>query len=446
MRALMLFLGVAGLCWPNTLEDAKRAFDSNNYDLAAQLFEKAQKESPACDTLLFLGVTRYRMNQMDAALTAFQSAIECDPKLVTAHLALAEAYGVRGNEAHALAALERLLAMDPNHPVALRHVTNVYLRNESNDKAVPLLERLLKADENDLEVRIDLAAAYAATGNRSGAEREYREALRRKPDSASALTGLANLSLKSGADEEAISYLMKAVSIAPNAFEPRFLLGSVYNRLGQFQEAESALQAALRLGGEGPEVYYHLARTYAGLDRQEDRRKALARFNELTKQSKNEIEAQRHARKLVQSAEALAAAGRLNAAVDELEQAQRLRPQDDSILYQLAALCFDLRQYLRAEEYVTRAISIAPSRWLYHYLLGNIAINGRKLQAARNSLEVAVKLNPSAAEAHNALGNAALQMNEPDVAVAAFQRASELDPRESAYRLNLEGARRSARR
>jgi Flp pilus assembly protein TadD len=110
-----------------------------------------------------------------------------------------------------------------------------------------------------LEVRINLAAAYAATGNRSGAEREYREVLRRKPDSASAFTGFANLSLKSGADEEAISYLMKAVSIAPNAFGPRFLLGSVYNRLGQFQEAESELQAALRLGGEGPEVDYQLA-------------------------------------------------------------------------------------------------------------------------------------------------------------------------------------------
>jgi hypothetical protein len=47
--------GLAGLCWPNTIEDAKCAFNSNNYAVAAQLCEKAQKESPACDTLLFLG-------------------------------------------------------------------------------------------------------------------------------------------------------------------------------------------------------------------------------------------------------------------------------------------------------------------------------------------------------------------------------------------------------
>ena len=36
----------------------------------------------------------------------------------------------------------------------------------------------------------------------------------------------------------------KTIKLLPNAFEPRFLLGSAYNRLGRFQEALTELQAA----------------------------------------------------------------------------------------------------------------------------------------------------------------------------------------------------------
>ncbi|MEJ7607416.1 MAG: tetratricopeptide repeat protein [Bryobacteraceae bacterium] len=80
---------------PN-LEEAKRAFDVGDYTLAARLFEESQVASPRCDTLFHLGLSRYRLSQTDAALIAFQSAVECDPQLVAAHLALAEAYGIRG--------------------------------------------------------------------------------------------------------------------------------------------------------------------------------------------------------------------------------------------------------------------------------------------------------------------------------------------------------------
>ncbi|MEJ7607415.1 MAG: tetratricopeptide repeat protein [Bryobacteraceae bacterium] len=127
---------------------------------------------------------------------------------------------------------------------------------------------MVDADGTDLQARIDLAVACAASGNRQGAERHYLEALRLKPDSASALTGLGNLSLKAGEDERGIALLTKASAAAPNASEPRFLLGSAYNRVGRHQEAVVQLESALRLGGESTEVYYHLARAYGGLNGQ----------------------------------------------------------------------------------------------------------------------------------------------------------------------------------
>jgi tetratricopeptide (TPR) repeat protein len=432
---------LASLCRSETLEEAKRAFDSRNYALAAQLFEKSQADSPRCDTLFFIGLARYRLTQIDAALIAFQSAVECDPKLVDAHLALAEAYGVRGNQTQSLNSLERVLRLEPKNAVALRHASTLYLRNELNDKAIPLLEKLVEVDAGDVQAHVDLAVAYAATGNRPAAERQYREVLRLKPDSASAFTGLGNLALKAGEDEAGIELLNKAVAAAPDAFEPRFLLGSAYNRLGRYKEAATELEAVIRLGGEGADVYYHLARAYGGLDRADDRRKALARFSELTQRSKDDTEAQRKALRLIESSRTLLAAGDLNGAAAQLEEARRLRPADDGVLYRLASLNFDMRRNDLAKAYVEEAISHAPSQWLYHYLLGMIESNSARWPKARASLETAIRLNPSAAEAHNALGNAALQLHDRKLAIASFERAVELSPNEPAYRLNLDAAR-----
>lgn len=104
MAVLALAL-VASLAWCQALDQARRAFDRGDYAAAARLFEQAHQASPSCQILFFLGLARYRLKQPDPALIAFRFAVECDPKLLPAHLALGEAYAERHNDSEALAAL-----------------------------------------------------------------------------------------------------------------------------------------------------------------------------------------------------------------------------------------------------------------------------------------------------------------------------------------------------
>ena len=198
----------------------KRAFDSGDYASAARLFEQAHKASPNCEILFFIGLARYRLKQSEPALIAFRSATECDPKLIPAHLALAEAYGERHNDSEALAAYDRVLSLDPKNAAALSRAANTYLKGKSNSRTVELLEVLVAVTPADADAHADLAAAYAAAGDRQRAEEQFQIALKIKPDHASALMGLGNVSLKNGEEERAIELLRKAVQAAPNAFEP----------------------------------------------------------------------------------------------------------------------------------------------------------------------------------------------------------------------------------
>jgi tetratricopeptide (TPR) repeat protein len=434
----------ASLAAGTTLDQAKRAFDAGEYATAAKLFEKAQQQSKGCDIGFYLGLARYRLKQTSEAIIAFQSAVQCDPKLIAAHLALAEAYTERANESEALTAYQRALKLDPANTRALRGAASIYLASEANYDALPLLEKLVNADGQDPQARIDLAAAYAATGNREQAEEEFQQALRIKPNLAAALMGLGNAYLKKGQENEAIALLQRAAAAVPKAFEPHFLLGAAYNRLQNYDEALKELETAVKLGGAEPEVFYQMARTYAGLNRPDDRRVALARFAELTRRSKQDIEMQRRGLRLMEETKSLVNAGDLNAALTKLEEARELRAGDATLLFRLAGLHFDLQQFEVARNYVQEAISLAPSAWVYHYLLGMIEKSTKRWHEARNSLEVAGRLNPHAAEVHNALGQVALEQRDRERAISSFRRASELAPNEPAYRSNLEAARNSA--
>jgi Flp pilus assembly protein TadD len=91
-----------------------------------------------------------------------------------------------------------------------------------------------------------------------------------------------------------------------------------------------------------------------------------------------------------------------------------------------------------------QTLALAASEWLYHYLLGLSSRRSGRLEEARQSLEIAVRLNPSGADVHNALGEVALREGDAHRAIASFQRAAELDPHQTEYRLNLEAARNAA--
>ena len=160
------FALVASIAWCQALEEAKRAFDKGDYGAAARLFEQAQEQSPRCEILFYLGLARYRLRQADAALIAFRSAVECDPKLLPAHLAMAEAYSERHNDSEALEAYERVLGLDPRNAEALSGAGNLYLKNQADGKAVELLKTLVALNDRDADAHAELAAALAAFGER----------------------------------------------------------------------------------------------------------------------------------------------------------------------------------------------------------------------------------------------------------------------------------------
>lgn len=398
--------------------------------------------APDCEKFFVEGMNAYQRKDPAQALIALRAAVQCDPKMVQAHLVIANLHAERGNGGEALAALLEVLRIEPNNVLALRAGSHLYLRNGLHTKALPLLETLVVTAPTLVDAHADLAGVYAAGGKREAAEKGFRRALELQPHYFPALAGLGNLLARAGDNEAAMPLLRRAVKVLPRAYEGHFLLGSALNRLGQFEEARAELELASTSGGQNePQVFYQLARAFGGLGKAPERKAALAKFSELTKQEKDNIELQRKATAWIDEARVLLQAGDLESAAARLELAREAKPNDPTLLFRLAGLNFDLQRNDNAREYVQAAISISPATWLYHYLLGLVEQNANRLADARASLEVAAKLQPTEAPVFNALGQVLLAQGERSAAAAAFETAVKLAPADPAFRQNLESAK-----
>jgi tetratricopeptide (TPR) repeat protein len=425
-----------------TVTAGKRAFDRGQYEEAIRIWQSGDTKD--CNIPFYIGLAHYRLQRISDALMQFRTAVACAPNQLMPRIALAEATAASGDQNRAITHYEDALKLDPNSVDSLRGAAFLFLTNQLNDKAIPLLERLLKIVPGDAAARAQLGAAYAAIGRMEDAEKVLKATLAQDPKNASALTGLANVYLKTGRPQPATELLEKSVMAVPS-FEPAFLLGSAYSSQGRYEEAVMAFQRAIQLDAGQAEVYYQMAMALGKLNRNEERTQALQHFRELKEKGQKSEEDVRRAARLIEQAKPLVDRGELVQARQLLQQAHSLQPDSGDILFRLAGLQYDLRQYAAARNSVTDAIRQTSDEWNYYLLLGLIEKDVNRLDESRHALEKALQLNPSSADVHNHLGDLAMRQSQFLKAVEHFQDALKLVPNDRAIQANLQAALMASR-
>ena len=137
--------------------------------------------------------------QYEAAIARLVAVTQAAPQLTAAHIDLAMAYRAANDLPHAEASLQRALALNPHHPVALNELGIVYRRQgrfqdarASYEKALALHPDFRFARKN-LAILCDLYLADAPC-----ALENYERYVAAAPDDPSAATWLADLRQRVG--------------------------------------------------------------------------------------------------------------------------------------------------------------------------------------------------------------------------------------------------------
>ena len=265
-----------------------------------------------------VGVDAEKSGQLDAALAEFQRATELDPKLAVAFADLGGVYIEKRNYAAAIPPLKRAIELSPNLEGAHRLLGYALLAQGYATEAIPHLEKaqaedalgiaLLEAGElpeasavlqkalaqnpddpellyyygrasgllskqvfDELETRFPdsarahemMAQDYAVLRDVPGAEREFFEALRLRPQTAGLHLQLGELYARAQQWDKAEEQFRLEAGIQPGSAEAFYRLGEALLQLGKFHEAREALVHSDQLREDMPETLYQLGKAAA---------------------------------------------------------------------------------------------------------------------------------------------------------------------------------------
>lgn len=291
-------------------------------------------------------------------------------------------------------AFERATELDPDEPAWPFHAALARLPLDDHDGARAWLEEHARRHSGHAPLIALLAEELMLAGSIEAAEARWRQALAVAPDASEVRTGLGEALLALDRVEEATAELRRAVALDAGNKRARYLLGTALARAGRADEAAAELGA-----GAG-------ARPQRLLDAWSVKARALSY-----------LPADRMAR-----AEELASSGRLDEALDMLERAAELWPDDPRFPCARGIALARLGQHAAAVELLESVgderRELADAQLEYARSLRALGAHGRAIEA----FEVAWAWNPRDAAAAIELGRLLVLEGRFDEAVVVLER------------------------
>jgi tetratricopeptide (TPR) repeat protein len=179
----------------------------------------------------------------EAAIQAYDEALEENPDYIAAYYNRGSAYIHVGALDSAIADFTQVLQLDPSQLQAYRQRALIYARKGDYERAVR-----------------DYNAALAALENRGAAQSD--------PDTVNAVTyDRANAHFRLGAYEQALADYSVNVAHAPDHVEAHLNRGLTYAALGNYPEALRDFNQAIALAPHQALIYHHRGQVYARTER-----------------------------------------------------------------------------------------------------------------------------------------------------------------------------------
>ena len=189
-----------------------------------------------------------QQNQIDAAIEQYKKATQANFRYVLAHLSLGNAYLQKQNYEKALESYNNALSVAPENPQAHLMLGQTYITMGKNDEARKAYEKVLSLNPNVPIAQNNLAWIYADSGEKL---------------------------------EEAVQLAEAAKKVAPKNVQILDTLGWVYYKKGEHQKALDNILAAVSVGANDPNIFYHLGLTYEALGNASKAEEAYRKVREL---------------------------------------------------------------------------------------------------------------------------------------------------------------------
>jgi tetratricopeptide (TPR) repeat protein len=306
---------------------------------------------------------------------------------------------------------------------------------------------------DEIDIRLDIARDLYVMGRYEDALGHYEAVAEARPDMGEASVGKARALLNLGRDDEAKSIASKLSGNRETRADGYYLLGKIASRQENYKEAILRLTRAVKDDPGVADAWYSLASAFEAIDQQANAAQALAEgvehnpeaFDLYLLAGRIELERERYtdastyldaavglnpqslqAQRLY--AGALLETRNYRSAAIHAEAASKIAPQNVDVLVLQADIANRQGKIGSAIEYLKNAINIDAASPELQYRIGQVYQEANLFDASRDHLERAAAIRPDWAAPHVALGYLYGKRRRFDDAVAAFEKAVELEP------------------
>lgn len=394
---LALLLNACGSDSTDSLLASSRDYLAKNDSKAAviQLKNALQQNPNLGEARFLLGSALLESGDVTGALVELRKALELKHPTDAVVPLLARAMLASGQAQKIIDEFGKT-TLSPGEPQAAlkTSLSTAYAMLGKSDNAKTLLMEALAADPEYVPARLADIRVTAANSDLAGASAKIDALLNKHPNNADALFLKGNLADATGNLTEALAQYQKTISAKPTYLMAHVAAISILLRDKKLDEATAQLVSLKKIAPKHPQTYL--------LD---------AQVNYQKKDFKT--------------------------ARESAQQLLRITPNHAGALQIAGAVEYQLRSYQQAETHLSKALQISPNLMLARRLL--VATHLRSGQPAK-AVEVLTPVLGSIEKDSGLLtlaGEAYLQNDDPDKAASYFEKASKLEPENSAKKTSL---------
>jgi tetratricopeptide (TPR) repeat protein/TolB-like protein len=373
---------------------------------------------------------------LERAVELFERAVDLDPEFASAHAALAAAHlrmawfgFVPASRAlpAARASVERALSLDPDHAEALTRRALLDLTEGRMERARQTLERTLELNPSHADARAILSYLYAIEGYEYHALEEMKQAAELDPLAADIGVGLAAALGAVGRNREAVEQAAAVLELHPDYEPAAGALADALLDVGRVDEAVETLEQALRRNPGS--IFAHEGLAWALL--QTGRRdEALVQIERAVALTPDDFPMQGSRARMLRGA------GRFAEAVTAAQEMVRLTPRNQRARALLADALLAVGDTTGARAHLdsARTMDVVSGEMSPDLVVGGLFRAGQVEEAVVLSTRIVEQLPGSVFErgrhARFLFETSAWAAHGPDEALAAFEQARRMSPRE----------------
>jgi tetratricopeptide (TPR) repeat protein len=282
------------------------------------------------------------------------------------------------------------------------------LEAEDYAQAAPLLETALAEDPQNVEIRFNLAFAYAQLQQDDKAIEQYSKVVEQRPELGQARMNLGLVLLRQGKPAEAAPHFQKLSEARPEDFRAQFHYAQALDAAGQFEQAIPVYQKALALDAQSADASLGLGRSLARAGRFPEAREPYHRAAQLDPELASSV---------LELAELLEKGGREPEALEIYQQYLTAHPEEIAVQERAALLLLAQKRHQEAIPLLEKAVARSPSAANQAALASAYALAGNS-EKALAAWRGAVAADPADADLRLRYAHALL-------AAQAFREAAE---------------------